>query len=60
MNEGVFKMNNTLLGNVKVGDMVQFCCKVIKVAKIQYGMPNGLVIGYDKYNNRIKIPFKNC
>lgn len=52
-------MENILLSNVKVGDMVQYCLKNIKVAKIQNGYPTTLVIGYDEYNNRVKIPCKN-
>jgi hypothetical protein len=51
--------NNILFGNIKVGDIIEYCLRQIKVAKIQNGYPTGLIIGYDKYNNRVKVPFNN-
>ena len=52
-------MNNILIGEIKVGQTIEFRCKLIKVAKIQRGCPTGLVIGYNEYGDRVKIPFNN-
>lgn len=37
-------MNNTLLGNIKVGDLVTFCYKTIEIAKIQKGYPTSFTV----------------
>lgn len=53
-------MNNLLMCDVKVGDMIQHGFKIIKVGRIQMGMPNGVITGYDQYGQWCRIPFKNC